>query len=143
MDNLWATDGPILAEIVRQLEVDGKTRADLDQVFGKAGVEREPGLRSIARLDGAGMIRAKSTMGGYWTVLGVTERGLRESHAWPDHAEQLAAQLIAGLAEAAENEPEPEKRSKLRKAASGMAEVGQKTLTDVIASYLAKMSGGI
>jgi hypothetical protein len=48
------------------------------------------------------------------SVMGVTERGLRESGAWPERADQLAAQLIAALAEAAEREPEPAKKSKLR-----------------------------
>ncbi|MFD1533111.1 hypothetical protein [Pseudonocardia aurantiaca] len=34
--------------------------------------------------------------------MSVTERGLRETGAWPDRADQLAAELIAALAEAAE-----------------------------------------
>ncbi len=80
-------------------------------------------------------------MRGTWLVNGVTERGLREVGAWPDRADQLATHLIAALAEAAECEPEPDRRSRLRTAASGVAGVGRDVLTEVIASYMAKVTG--
>jgi hypothetical protein len=60
------------------------------------------------------MVDTARSFGEMPSVMGVTERGLRESGAWPERADQLAAQLIAALAEAAEREPEPAKKSKLR-----------------------------
>jgi hypothetical protein len=66
-------------------------------------------------------------LGGTFTVNDVIERGLRHAGAWPDDATRLAEQIIAALAEAAENEPEPVRRGRLQRAAGGVAGVGPAT----------------
>ena len=141
MNDLWSADRRVLAEIVRQLEEDGLDFADCASAFEGAEVEPASGRRSIQRLVNAGMLDGQPVLSGDWVVKGVTERGLRESGVWPAPADQVAAQLIAALTQAAEDESEPEKRSKLRGAAASVAGIGKDVLTEVIASYAAKMAG--
>ena len=83
MVDLWTIDGPVLAEIVQQTEVEGRTRVDNADVFEKAGVTPEAGNRSLNRLLDAEMIRGKKMWNGPALVMGVTKYGLRESGAWP------------------------------------------------------------
>jgi hypothetical protein len=45
-------------------------------------------------------------------IEGVTEKGLRAAGTRPDDAELLADRILAVLAERADNEPKPAKRSK-------------------------------
>jgi hypothetical protein len=141
MTELWSADQRVLAEIVRQIELDGLDFADCYAAFDALELEYEAGSRSVKRLAKAGMLDGQMTLGGTWAISGVTERGLREAGVWPDRADHLAAQLIAALTEAADREPEPERRSKLRAAASGVAGVGRDVLTEVLASYAAKVTG--
>jgi DNA-binding Lrp family transcriptional regulator len=135
MDDLSSTDRRMLAAIVQQIEHDGRDVADMAAISAELGLEAAQTGRSLRRLVDANMVRGKGMLGGNWIVAGVAERGLREVGAWPDRADQLAAQLIAALAEAAEREPEPEKKSGLRTAATG---VGRDVLTDVLAAYMAR-----
>jgi hypothetical protein len=94
---------------------EGRDNLDLTELVNETGVDDSDQLaRSIRRLESADMVDTARSFGEMPSVMGVTERGLRESGAWPERADQLAAQLIAALAEAAEREPEPAKQSKLR-----------------------------
>lgn len=121
--------------------------ADLGAIRTAVGLADGESHRVIARLQRAVMIYVAGGQGrrgmcdGMYLVNEVTERGLRAAGAWPSEAEALAVQLIAALTEAAENEPDPEQRSKLRAAVSSLGAVGQKTVVEIVASYLAKTTG--
>ena len=59
---------------------------------------------------------------------------------WPT-AEQLAAQFLADLEQAAEQEQDPETRSKLKTAAKVLASAGRDLTLNLLASLIAKSSG--
>ena len=139
--SLWDTDGPVLAAIVQQVEVEGRHFPDLREIFETCGLDLDAGMRSVRRLDAGHLIEGQQMGGNNYVVERVTGDGLRESRAWPDRADRLAEVVIAALAEAAENEPIPEKRSKLKTAASGAAGVGKDVMTEVVAAYLARVTG--
>jgi hypothetical protein len=60
---------------------------------------------------------------------------------WPDDAEHLAERIMAALTEAAEQEPEAEKRGRLRRAAGSVGEVGRDVFAEVLASVITKSAG--
>lgn len=74
-------------------------------------------------------------------IKGVTERALREVGAWPDDAALLADRILAVLAERAEHEPEPEKRSKLQTGLKGVGGMTRDVFIDVLGAALAKSAG--
>jgi hypothetical protein len=82
MTELWSADQRVLAEIVRQIEVDGLDFADCYAAFDALELDYEVGSRSVKRLAKAGMLDGQMTLGGTWAISGVTERGLREAR-WP------------------------------------------------------------
>lgn len=140
MRDLWATDQKVLSALAEQTESEGRDFADIPSISEQLGLDNEQINKVLRRLHGAGMFDGRVMLGGDWVVSAVTERGLREVGAWPS-PDQLTARLVAALDDAAEREPEPAKRSKLRRAATVLGEIGQKGLTEIIASYAAKMSG--
>lgn len=140
MDNLWNIDHKVLVEIVRQIEVDGEDFADTAAASERAGVDPNVGGRSVERLVRNGMLVGSSTLSGDWAIGQVTERGLRESGAWPT-ADQLAARVVSALNQTAEREPEPEKQSKLRGLATGLGGAGRDVLVDVMAAVVTKSAG--
>lgn len=141
MEDLWSTDGKILAAIVRHIEIEGRGRADLAEAFAEAEVSEKAGNRAVERLADAGMVKARGTFDGSWFVLGVTERGLREVGAWPS-GEQYARKLLATLEDVAENDPDPVQRSKARRMLNAAGEFGYKALIDLSASVVSKIGTG-
>ena len=142
IDEVWGTDRKMLVEIVRQLAIEGLDFADCDAAIKKAGVDPDGGMRSVKRLVRNGLVDGKSALDGDWVIGHVTERGLIKAGAWPDDTERVAAQFLAALGEAADREPEPEKRSKLRKAFSAVGDVGTKVAGEALAAYTASVVGG-
>src|SRR4051794_36926367 len=102
---MWITDGRVLNAVVQHIEVEGGDRPNMTDLYDSLDLDEERGTRSVRRLVDAGMLRGKGMLGGAWFVTGVTERGLRESGAWPT-ADQLAERVVAALDNAAEREPE-------------------------------------
>ena len=140
IDEVWHTDRKVLVEIVRQIEVDGLDFADCTTVFEKAGIDSATGERSVGRLVRTGRLHGQRTFGGDWTIDSVTQQGLRESGAWPT-ADQLAERVVSALDDAAEQEQEPQKRSKLRGLATGLGGAGKDVLVEVLASVVTKSAG--
>ena len=130
----------MLVEIVRQIEVEGGDYADSAEAFEKAGVDPAAGALSVQRLVRNGLLTGNATFGGGMVVDGVTERGLRESGAWPT-AEQLTDRLIAAFEDAAEREPEPEKKGKFRSAAGALGGASRDIVVDVISGVITKSAG--
>lgn len=121
-DSLWQTDALVLGALVQAIEVDGQDFPDVHAIYAELGVDEQAGRRSLGRLAEAGMLNnvggRRGDAGGNWVVTGITERGLRQSGAWPDSTSQLAQQIIAGLAAAAADaEQREDQRERLRDAA--------------------------
>ncbi|HTF54330.1 MAG TPA: hypothetical protein VK735_43370 [Pseudonocardia sp.] len=82
----------MLRAIVRQIAVEGRDNLDLTELVDETGIDDSEQLaRSMRRLDSAGMVETARAFGEMPSVTGVTERGLRESGAWPERADQLAS----------------------------------------------------
>ena len=60
---------------------------------------------------------------------------------WPPPPEAWADRLIEAINEAADSEPDPEQRSKLRRLAGAVAEVGRGVFSEVIATVITKSAG--
>jgi hypothetical protein len=140
MDDLWSLDLQVLTCVVEHIERgDAPLRSTV--VVEELNAANDEIFRSLRRLTDNGYIDATATLGGEYLIKRTTERGLRAASAWPDDAERLASKLIEALADAAENEPEPEKRGKIRAAAKSVAGMGKDVLTDVLATALMKSTG--
>ncbi|MBC3189492.1 hypothetical protein H7X46_00210 [Pseudonocardia sp. C8] len=141
---LWDVDSRVLTAIVRATEVDGEDFLNAQAIFTQLGVTAADGARSVRRLVDNGYVKTAGDAPGrnaVGLISGVTERGLVRSGAWPSDADRLADQIIAALAEAAENEPEPERRSRLQRAASGVAGVGRDVLAETLAAIATRSMG--
>jgi hypothetical protein len=71
----------------------------------------------------------------------VTGRALRIVGSWPDNAEVLADRILAVLAEGAENEPDPDRRVKLKAGLKGFGGMTCDVLVDVTAAAIARYRG--
>jgi hypothetical protein len=140
MENVWKIDQVVLHKLVQTIEVDGEFCDRLELADSLGLTFRQISL-SLTRLKNAHLITGEDLPDGSVMIQGTTERALRETGAWPSNAAHLADGLMEALEEAAEQEPEPEKKSKLKNAAKGVANIGKEAFTDIVASYLAKMSG--
>lgn len=47
MTFLWDIDGPVLAAIVQQAEVEGRDMVDLREIFQALELDRSTGMRSV------------------------------------------------------------------------------------------------
>lgn len=136
VDSLWQTDALVLGALVQAIEVDGQDFPDVHAVFAKLGIDEQAGRRSLGRLVEARMLNnvggRRGDGGGNWVVTGITERGLRQSGAWPDSTSKLSQQIIVGLAAAADAEQRDDQRERLR----GAANIDPDVLTDVLNTAL-------
>jgi hypothetical protein len=71
-------------------------------------------------------------------VTGVSERARRELGAWPS-ADVLVEQLAAALARAADEEQEPERKSRLRGAAEVLGGMARDIAVNVISSRIGQL----
>ncbi|MDQ3763179.1 MAG: hypothetical protein M3460_16495 [Actinomycetota bacterium] len=138
----------MLQKVVGLSESTGE-HLEPELVLGAFAAEQHDAVRhSLRRLNTHGYIEAVTsgpTMGDsrvhILRIKGVTERALRAVGAWPDNAELLADRILAVLAEGAEHEPEPEKRSKLQAGLKGVGGMTRDVLVDVLGAALAKSTG--
>src|SRR5215470_19212357 len=93
-------------------------------IAAAAGMDIETTGRALQDLRGTYVELSKSYGGPEsWNVSGVTERARREVGQWPT-AESLVSQLIEAFSTAAEQEPDPEKKSWLRSIAGWLGGAG-------------------
>ncbi|HZA17266.1 MAG TPA: hypothetical protein VE645_10325 [Pseudonocardiaceae bacterium] len=76
-------------------------------------------------------------------VKDVTERALRVAGALPDNAELLTDRMLAVLIEGAVNEPDPEKRFKLKAGLEGAGGMTRDVLVDVVRAAIARSTGAV
>ena len=145
MPDLWTTlDHPILMCTATLLEVENENSVDAWTIARTTEYSAEDARRSLLRLyhhgyvDGAfqGGLDGDSVI-----VHRLTERGLREAEIWPDTTKQGEA-FIQALEKAANQESDPEKKSKLRQMARTARSVGEGVVGSLIAAVITK-SGGV
>lgn len=113
VDFAWPKDFALLVEFHKRLEADQQVR--LHKLLPELGLDEKEAHRSTLRLASAGYIETtnldKRTP---FTVNRLTERGWRAVGAWPAEGQEAAELFISVLDDAIENEPDPEKKSKLK-----------------------------
>ena len=73
-------------------------------------------------------------------ITDVTERARRVVGQWPT-ADSLAAQITKALSEAADREPDPAKKSRLRDAASVLGETARGVVVEVLSRVVERQTG--
>lgn len=73
-------------------------------------------------------------------ITDVTERARRMAGQWPT-AESLAGQIAKALTEAAEHEPDPVKKSRLREAGAVLGDTARGVLVEVLSRVVERQAG--
>ncbi|MGH3788049.1 MAG: hypothetical protein ACRDRG_16220 [Pseudonocardiaceae bacterium] len=145
MNDLWSDDFEVLHWVVERFERNGPS-IEVGEVLRVYPEDQYDSLRNSLRrlsthsyrvgVNGAGRERPPVSTN-------VTERALSVVGSWPDNAEVLADRMLVALVEGAVNEPDPEKRFKLRAGLDGVGGMTRDVLVDVVAAAMAKSSGDL
>lgn len=144
MNDLWSDDFEVLHWVVERFERNGPS-IEVGEVLRVYPEDQYDSLRNSLRrlsthsyrvgVNGAGRERPPVSTN-------VTpERALSVVGSWPNNAELLADRMLVALVEGAVNEPDPEKRFKLRAGLDGVGGMTRDVLVDVVAAAMAKSSG--
>lgn len=136
MDSTWENrDLPVLAAVAEELDREHAT--DPDTIAGATGLEYEQVQRALRALSSEEppLFKVRDRGGDIVIVWGLTGEARRRVGAWPT-ADSLAARLVEALADAAEENPNPQERTRLQEAGKALANVGQAALAGIIANAL-------
>lgn len=146
MESTWAPrDLPVLTAVVELWEETFPSTSSIGrlEVVERTGLTNDDVDRAIFALVEAGYIEWVPNRGGdriySWRIVGVSSSARRLVGQWPS-PEELVTQVVRALEAAAENEPDEEKRSKLKVAASSIGSFAKDIVTNVAANLIA---GGI
>ncbi|MFI6626558.1 hypothetical protein [Streptomyces sp. NPDC050528] len=144
MNSTWSQrDLPVLDALVRQLDdAAGASFPELRDVTDPTGLDINEVVKAAIALDSAGFLLLSKTAGspGSWYVKEVSQGARQAVGQWPT-AEQVLDSLVRRLDEAADNETDPEQRSRLREAASTAGGAAKGVFVDVLSSVIAKSLG--
>lgn len=137
----WATrDLPILRAALRRLDA-GDPLPDLEEIRQEVDLTPDEVWGAVHALQSADPPYMEVELAGGWGeqasgfVRSVSERTRRELGTWPS-PESLVDALAEALARAADAEPEPERKSRLRAAADGLAGMARDVAVGVLARKL-------
>ncbi len=120
---------PILTAALRRLDT-GDDFVDLEELRHEVGLDvamMQAGLKALETawppyIDVSYGMAGPDRVGGY--MQGVSERCRRELGAWPS-AHGLVDRLAQALADAADHEPEPERKNRLKALADGLGGIAR------------------
>ncbi|MFE9807778.1 hypothetical protein [Streptomyces sp. NPDC005548] len=147
MHDTWSErDLPVLEVLVRDLDAGaGISFPDLRDVTDQTDLDLSDATRAALALEGAGYIElTRQGVGeftGEWYVTSASKEARQAVGQWPS-AEQLVDALIERLTTAADEEPDPEQRSRLREAASAASGVARSVFVDVMSGVITRGLGG-
>lgn len=130
-------EGPLLRAIAALLEIEGRG-VDPRRAAETIGMSHADADKAADRLHAAGMLKALTGDDRVMSVRDLTEKGLQTAGEWPDSAELLVERILAVLAERAENEPEPEKRSKFQAGLRGVGSMTRDLFVEVAAAAITR-----
>ncbi|MDQ4103440.1 MAG: hypothetical protein M3186_06940 [Actinomycetota bacterium] len=143
MNDLWSDDFEVLHWVIERFERNGPS-IEVGEVLRVFPEDQYDSVRNLLRrlsthsyriaVNGAGRERPPVSTN-------VTERTLSVVGSWPDNAELLADRILVALVEGAVNEPDPEKRFKLKAGLEGVGGMTRDVLVGVVAAAMAKSSG--
>jgi hypothetical protein len=145
MDSTWEQrDLPVLEAIVRYFDENpmqpGPTVGDIAQ---RTGRDPQEVFRAIKSLDGTYLELRMYMAGGRVTphrVLRVTDQARRAVGQWPS-PEAWVERLVQALHEAAEREPDPEKKGRLRAVAEGLGGFARDVAVGVLSGGITQSMG--
>lgn len=145
MSDLWTTrDLPVLRYLVERLDAMDSHRCSPEEVAESTGLELDAVQRAFRNLyeatprylDGITAAQAAYPI----AVTRVTERAYRAVGAWPT-AEGLADSIADAFDRAAEEEPDPERKSKLKATGSWLGGAGRSIAVDVMTRFVERQAG--
>lgn len=144
MEDTWVSrDLPVLDAVVRLLD-GGAFRVSVADVVGETSFDPKAVDRAFTALDGLYVTDyTQFATGGIpdnWYVTGVTAEARRVVGQWPT-AEGLAARLAEAFSQAADEEKDPERKSRLRQLASFLGETGKDLAAEIIAKVVMHQAG--
>jgi hypothetical protein len=138
-DTWWSRDLPVLDAAVRLFE-------DEDFVYvgdlaGETGFDPEDVFRALAAMQGVytGRLQGMGDLDRRW-ITEVAPAARRAVGQWPT-PENVVARLAEAFSTAAEDEPDPERRGKLRALGSFLADTGKDFAAEVVAKVIAHQTG--
>ena len=147
IESTWATrDLPILAAALRKVEAGGHSVKQLEEIREELGLTPKELLAGLSALESADPPYVEVEYMAGWSdehagggyVSAVSERTRRELGAWPS-ANGLLEQLIEALSRAAEDETEPDRRSRLRATADVLGGMARDIAVGAIAARLGRI----
>jgi hypothetical protein len=147
VDELWSDDFEVLHWVVERfgrnghsVEVGEALRVFPEEQYDsvRESLRRLSSRSSPVAIDGNG--QGRSGRLAVPVVTDVTERELR-GLSGPDNAELLTDRMLAVLIEGAVNEPDPEKRYKLKAGLEGAGGMTRDVLVSVVAAAIVRSTG--
>jgi hypothetical protein len=148
VDELWSDDFEVLHWVVERFERNGH-RVEVGEALRVFPEEEYDSVReSLRRLSSHTYLVAANGNGsgrggrpGAPVASDVTVRAARGDGGWRDNAELLVDRMLAVLIEGAVNEPDPEKRFKLKAGLEGVGGMTRDVLVSVVAAAIARSTG--
>lgn len=144
MENTWASrDLPVLDAMVKYLDDSvGALYPELRDIAGLTSLELNEVGKAALALESDHLIQLEKGMGGAasWHVTAVSGEARRLVGQWPT-AEQFVDEVARRLRDAANEEPDPERRGRLRELASSAGDVARNVFVDVATSVISRQMG--
>jgi hypothetical protein len=143
MESTWETrDQLVLDAIVRYFdEHDGPEIPDVETFAKLTGMDPGQVARAVRALSPR-FIKTQATLGGLMAVaiIGITDEARQAVGQWPS-PEVWLDRLVQALREAAEREPDPERRGRLRAIAEGLGGFARDVAVGVLSGGITQSMG--
>jgi hypothetical protein len=144
VEDTWFTrDLPVLDAVVTLLE-GGEFRAAVRDISAATGFDPEDVARSLKAMEHTYVGEFTQLITGGdpnpWYVTEVTSAARQAVGQWPT-PENVVARLADEFAAAAEHEPDPERKGKLRAIAGFLGETGKDFAAEIVAKVIARQTG--
>jgi hypothetical protein len=135
---------PVLQAMVEYLDDPAHTHIGPAGIAELSGLDEDQVVRALRALAEATPPFIQGSQPAQCTypvlVTGVSERARRAVGQWPS-GEQLAEELLRRLQQAADDEPDPERRGRLRQATTVLGGVARDVVVEVASAVAARSMG--
>ncbi len=142
MEDTWfSRDLPVLTYLVERLDRFDVHRVDLPEIEQATGLSSDDVARALKALDGEFIEGLKQEEFSYpLFITGITGAARRAVGAWstPD---SLVDRIVSGLDAAADQEPDPSRKSKLREFAEALGGSMREVVVEVVGATIARGIG--
>jgi hypothetical protein len=143
MESTWESrDLPVLDAVVRYFdEHDGAEIPDVETFAKLTGIDPTQVARAVRALSPR-FIKTQAALGGLMdvAVMGVTDEARQAVGQWPS-PEVWVERLVQALREAAEREPDPERKRRLRALAEGLGGFARDVAVGVLSGGITQSMG--